>query len=273
MARGTLDIERYTVAPGSKVNLAKHDPDDDGGLEKGKKADKLLAGYLHRLCDLQERLYAERSRALLVVLQAMDTGGKDGTVKRVFTGVNPTGCRVTSFKQPSEEELAHDFLWRIRKAVPRYGEIGIFNRSHYEDVLIVRVHELVPKEVWRSRYDRINHFEKDLVDSGIHILKFFLHISKDEQKERLEARLADKAKLWKFDVGDLAERKRWDDYMKAYTDALSKCSTEWAPWIVVPANRKWFRDIVVAATIVDKLESLDPQPRQPEIDPSSITVD
>jgi PPK2 family polyphosphate:nucleotide phosphotransferase len=273
MGRDTLDVKRYTVAPGSKVNLSKHDPNDDGGLEKGKKAEKLLAGYLDRLFELQERLYAEHSRALLVVFQAMDTGGKDGTIKRVFRGVNPTGCQVTSFKAPSEEELAHDFLWRIRKAVPRYGHIGIFNRSHYEDVLIVRVRELVPEPIWRGRYERINTFERDLVESGVQILKFFLHISKDEQKERLEARLADKDKLWKFDVGDLAERKRWDDYQKAYAEALAKCSTRWAPWIIVPANRKWFRDLVVASAIVDKLESMDPQPRQPDDDLSNIKVE
>jgi PPK2 family polyphosphate:nucleotide phosphotransferase len=273
MGRDTPDIAKYTVEPGSKVDLRKWDPDDDGGLEKGKLAEKLLAKYLERLFNLQERLYAEGSRALLVILQAMDTGGKDGTIKRVFTGVNPTGCRVTSFKAPSQEELAHDFLWRIRNAVPRYGEIGIFNRSQYEDVLIVRVHELVPEAIWRRRYDRINHFERDLVESGVEILKFFLHISKDEQKERLEARLADKEKLWKFNVGDLAERKRWNAYQKAYADALSKCSTEWAPWIVVPANRKWFRDLVVARAIVDRLESMKPQPRQPEADLSGITVE
>jgi PPK2 family polyphosphate:nucleotide phosphotransferase len=272
MARETLDIERYTIAPGSKLSLAKIDPDDDGGLEKGKHAEKLLARDIERLFELQERLYAEGRRALLVVLQAMDTGGKDGTIKHVFSGVNPTGCRVTSFKAPSEEELSHDFLWRIQKAVPRFGEIGIFNRSHYEDVLIVRVHELVAKSVWKSRYERINHFEKDLVDSGIEVLKFFLHISKGEQKERLEARLADKAKRWKFDVGDLKERERWDDYQKAYTEAITRCSTEWAPWIVVPANRKWFRNLVVARAIVDKLESMDPKPRQPTSDLSGIEV-
>jgi PPK2 family polyphosphate:nucleotide phosphotransferase len=273
MGRGTVDISRYTVAPGSKVDLRRWDPDDDGGLEKGKQAEKLLAGYIARLSELQEKLYAESSRALLVVLQAMDTGGKDGTIKRVFTGVNPTGCQVTSFKAPSEEELAHDFLWRIRKAVPRYGHIGIFNRSHYEDVLVVRVRELVPEPIWRARYDRINIFERDLVEGGIQILKFFLHISKDEQKERLQARLADSSKLWKFNVGDLADRKRWKDYQKAYADALSKCSTESAPWTVVPANRKWFRDLVVARAIVEKLESMNPQPRQPEIDVKSITID
>ena len=273
MGRDALDIARYTVAPGSKVNLAKWDPDDDGGLEKGKQADKLLARDVERLFELQERLYAEGRRALLVILQAMDTGGKDGTIKHVFTGVNPTGCRVTSFKAPSEEELAHDFLWRIQKAVPRFGEIGIFNRSHYEDVLVVRVRELVAKQVWAARYQRINHFEKDLVDSGIHVLKFFLHISKDEQKERLEARLADPAKRWKFDVGDLAERKRWDAYQKAYADALSRCSTEWAPWIIVPANRKWFRNLVVARAIADKLEAMKPKPRQPSSDLSGIAVE
>jgi PPK2 family polyphosphate:nucleotide phosphotransferase len=273
MAQGALDIGRYRVAPGKKVDLAKFDPDDDGGLEKGKHADKLLAADIERLFGLQERLYAEGRRALLVVLQAMDTGGKDGTIKHVFSGVNPTGCRVTSFKAPSEEELAHDFLWRIQKAVPRFGEIGIFNRSHYEDVLIVRVHELVPKSVWKTRYDRINHFEKDLVDSGIEVLKFFLHISKKEQKERLEARLADKAKRWKFAVGDLAERKRWDDYQAAYAEALTRCSTGWAPWIVVPANRKWFRNLVVARAIVEKLQAMNPKPRQPRADLSDVTID
>ncbi|HEU5058228.1 MAG TPA: polyphosphate kinase 2 family protein [Kofleriaceae bacterium] len=273
MGRDKLDIARYTVAPGSdKVDLATWDPDDDGGLEKGKHADKLLARDIERLFGLQENLYAEGKRALLVVFQAMDTGGKDGTIKHVFSGVNPTGCRVTSFKAPSEEELAHDFLWRIQKAVPRYGEIGIFNRSHYEDVLIVRVRELVPRSVWRGRYQRINHFEKDLVDSGIQVLKFFLHISKEEQKERLEARLADPTKRWKFDVGDLAERKRWGDYQKAYAEALARCSTEWAPWIVVPANRKWYRNLVVARAIVEKLEAMKPKPRQPSEDLSSVKV-
>ena len=272
MGRGTLDISRYTVAPGSKVDLGRWDPDDDGGLEKGKQADKLLAVDIDRLFALQEKLYAEGRQALLVVLQAMDTGGKDGTIKHVFSGVNPSGCRVTSFKAPSEEELAHDFLWRVQKAVPRFGEIGIFNRSHYEDVLVVRVHELVPKAVWRGRYDRINHFEKDLVEIGVQLLKFFLHISKDEQKERLEARLADPAKRWKFDVGDLAERKRWNDYQKAYTEALARCSTEAAPWIVVPANRKWYRNLVVARAIVEKLEAMKPKPRPPKADLSSVVV-
>jgi PPK2 family polyphosphate:nucleotide phosphotransferase len=272
MGRDTLDISRYTVAPGRKVDLAAWNPDDDGGLEKGKQADKLLARDIERMFALQEKLYAEGRQALLVVLQAMDTGGKDGTIKHVFSGVNPSGCRVTSFKAPSAEELAHDFLWRIQKAVPRYGEIGIFNRSHYEDVLVVRVHELVPTATWRARYDRINRFEKDLVESGIQVLKFFLHISKEEQKERLEARLADPSKRWKFDVGDLAERKRWNDYQKAYTDALARCSTETAPWIVVPANRKWFRNLVVARAIVEKLEAMKPKPRRPTSDLSSVVV-
>jgi PPK2 family polyphosphate:nucleotide phosphotransferase len=273
MGRDGLDVKRYRVAPGKRVNLAKWDPADDGGLKKGKEADKLLARDVERLFGLQERLYAEGRRALLVVLQAMDTGGKDGTIKHVFSGVNPTGCRVTAFKAPSEEELAHDFLWRIQKAVPRYGEIGIFNRSHYEDVLVVRVRELVPKAVWQARYERINHFERDLIASGVHIVKFFLHISKDEQKERLEARLEDPAKRWKFDEGDLAERKRWDAYQAAYADALGKCSTEEAPWTVVPANRKWFRNLVVARTIVEKLEEMNPKPRKAKPELASIVVE
>src|SRR5688572_8911381 len=185
MGNDSLDVKQYRVPPGRKVDLESWDPDDDGGLSKGKESERRLARDVERLDRLQENLYAEGTRALLVVLQAMDCAGKDGTIRCVFRGLNPIGCRVTSFKAPSEEELAHDFLWRIQRAVPRCGEIGIFNRSHYEDVLVARVRQLVPKSVWQGRYERINHFERELVASGIHVLKFFLHITKEEQKERL----------------------------------------------------------------------------------------
>ena len=201
---------------------------------------KTKAKLLKRLDDLQYLFYAVKKRALLIVLQGIDTGGKDGTIRHVMSGVSPQGCRVTSFKSPTPEELAHDFLWRIHAAVPEKGDFGIFNRSHYEDVLVVRVHKLVPKKVWKARYDEINAFEKLLVENRVHIVKFFLHISKDEQKKRLEARITDPQKSWKISAADFAERKYWDDYVSAYEEALSRCSTESAPWFVIPANHKWF---------------------------------
>ncbi len=201
-------------------------------------------------------LYAENKHKVLIVLQAMDTGGKDGTIRRVFEGVNPQGVKVASFKVPTAEELAHDFLWRIHKQTPANGEIVIFNRSHYEDVLVVRVHEYVTKKIWSKRYEQINAFEKTLVENGTTILKFFLHISKDEQKERLQARLDDPTKHWKFNIGDLDERKLWDDYQAAYEDVLNKTSTAEAPWYVVPANRKWYRDLVISTVLVEKLQGL-----------------
>ncbi|HUS67301.1 MAG TPA: polyphosphate kinase 2 family protein [Kofleriaceae bacterium] len=263
-------MKKYRVKPGSKVKLAKWDPDDTGSWKKGNKADAQQAEDVARLADLQELLYAENQRAVLVVLQAMDTGGKDGTIRHVFRGLDPTGCRVTSFKKPSEEELDHDFLWRMHRGVPRFGEIGIFNRSHYEDVLVVRVNELVPPAVWKKRYDRINEWERDLTEAGITVVKFFLNISKDEQKERLQARLDDPAKRWKFAMDDLAARKQWDAYQAAYEDVLSKCSTEHAPWHIVPANKKWYRNLVVARTLVEILEGMAPKPRPVKIDKSIV---
>jgi PPK2 family polyphosphate:nucleotide phosphotransferase len=202
-------------------------------------------------------LYAEAQRSVLIVIQAMDTGGKDGLIKHVFRGLNPAGVAVTSFKRPSEEELAHDFLWRIHQNAPRKGMIGVFNRSHYEDVLVVRVHELVAKSVWKKRYDQINEFEELISESGTTILKFFLHISKDEQKRRLEDRLQEPHKHWKFNVGDLEERKLWDDYMKAYEAALSKCNNEYAPWHIVPANHKWYRNYVVTKALVEAMDGME----------------
>jgi PPK2 family polyphosphate:nucleotide phosphotransferase len=248
-----------TVTPGFR--LADVDPDADGGFDKAE-AKAALDVERARIQALQERLYAERRRSLLIVLQAIDTGGKDGTIRAVLQGVNPQGCAVTSFKVPSAEELDHDFLWRYHAKVPGRGMIGVFNRSHYEDVLVVRVKGLVPEEVWRARYDRINDFERLLTASGTTILKFFLHISKAEQKARLEARIEDPEKHWKFDPADLVERKSWDAYQAAFGDALTRCSTPDAPWHVVPANRKWFRNLVVARTVADTLEAMDP--RYPE---------
>jgi len=248
--------QRLVPTPLSKVNLADYAPDYKGEMDKAsaREAEKALEA---RMFELQEMLYAQRKKALLIVLQAMDAGGKDGTIKRVFDNVNPQGVVATSFKVPTEEELEHDFLWRIHKAAPRKGYIGIFNRSHYEDVLVVRVNNIVPEDVWRARYDHINNFEKLLHDNGTYILKFFLHIDKDEQKERFQERLDRPEKNWKFSMGDLPVREQWDEYMQAYTDALTFCNTEYAPWHIVPANRKWYRNYVITKTIVETMEKMD----------------
>lgn len=260
------------VKPGSKVKLKDIDPDDTGGLKDRAAAQEQLAADRKEMFDLQERLYAENKRSLLIVLQAMDTGGKDGTVKHVLSGLNPTGVEINSFKAPSEEERDHDFLWRIALRLPRRGNIGLFNRSHYEDVLVVRVMNLAPKEVWEPRYDIINRWEEILTDTGTTVLKIFLHISKDEQKRRLEARLADKTKTWKFDPGDLVARERWDEYQAAYEAVLSKCSTRHAPWHIVPANKKWYRNLAVARRVVETLRDMDPKPPKVDFDPAKIKV-
>lgn len=253
-----LDTERFRIRPGTKVDLSDHDPDDisifDGNKHDGHEESARLNERLERL---QEILYAEGRHRVLVVLQAMDTGGKDGVIRRVFEGVNPQGVKVKSFKRPTPAELAHDYLWRVHPHVPGDGEIAIFNRSHYEDVLVVRVHGLVPRERWSRRYAQINAFERLLADEGTTIVKFFLNISKDEQRERLQARLDDPDKHWKFSLGDLEERKLWDKYQRAYRDVLTKTSTDWAPWYVVPSDRKWFRDLVISTVLVKTLEGLD----------------
>jgi PPK2 family polyphosphate:nucleotide phosphotransferase len=255
----------YRAKPGQKHNLAKVSTDDTGKFEAKEDAADATAKNLKQLSKLQELLYAQGKHAVLIVLQAMDTGGKDGAINHVFSGVNPQGCDVTSFKEPTPLELRHDFLWRIHQAVPPKGMIGIFNRSHYESLLVERVHSLVPRKVWSRRFDRINEFEKLLVDEGTTIIKFFLHISKDEQKRRLQARLDDKRRHWKFSVNDVKERKLWDDYQAAYEDVLRKCSTPDAPWYIVPADHKWFRNWVLSDTIVRTLEKLRmdfPQPAE-----------
>jgi PPK2 family polyphosphate:nucleotide phosphotransferase len=246
----------YSVAvePGTKINLAKIDTAADGGLSKSDGVQR-TAKLLGRLDDLQQELYAASVHSVLVVLQGMDTSGKDGAIRKVFSGVNPQGCLVTPFKAPNDVELAHDYLWRVHRRTPAKGMIGVFNRSHYEDVLIVRVHDLVPRRVWKRRYDQINDFERLLVDDGTIVCKFFLHISKHEQEQRLRAREQDVAKAYKLSPDDWRERDRWDDYVAAYEEALRRCSTAEAPWTIVPADRKWYRNLAIAEALVGRLES------------------
>jgi PPK2 family polyphosphate:nucleotide phosphotransferase len=250
-------MHRYRVKPGSQVDLSRWDANDTSAFSGSKSDVKTrLFDLSQRVDELQELLYAEHKHKLLVVLQAMDTGGKDGTIRHVFEGVNPQGVKVAIFGVPTPVELAHDYLWRVHPCMPGAGEIMIFNRSHYEDVLVVRVHELVPPHVWQRRYAQINDFERMLTEEGMTILKFYLHIDKDEQKRRLQDRLDDPTKHWKFKLSDLQERQRWDDYMAAYADMLSQTSTEWAPWTIVPANRKWYRNLVVSSLLLETLQGL-----------------
>jgi PPK2 family polyphosphate:nucleotide phosphotransferase len=259
-------MKKYLVRPGQTVSLSDYDPDDTSLLPDGKdQAKKATPATQARLAELQERLYAAHKRKLLIVLQGMDTSGKDGTIRHVMAGFNPVGTRIVSFKKPSPEEMEHDYLWRVHREVPGQGEVVVFNRSHYEDVLIVRVHSLVAKGTWERRYDQINAFEQMLHDEGTTILKFFLHISKKEQRARLEARVKDQSKQWKFQQGDLDERKLWKEYQGAYEDALSRTATELAPWYVVPANQKWYRNYVVGSAITDALESLHLKYPQPDL--------
>lgn len=263
-------LDNHRVDDPAAFRLADCDPASTGGFtgEDKAMAKAALKVERQRMRQLQERLYAEHGQSLLIVFQATDTGGKDSTIRRVFKGVNAQGLRVWSFKQPSREELDHDFLWRYHAHTPGKGMMATFNRSHYEDVLIVRVQSLVPESVWSRRYDHINAFEELLSDNGTRVLKFFLNISREEQKERLQDRLDKPDKHWKFDSADLAERKRWDDYQQAFEDAITRTSTSTAPWYVVPANRKWYRDLVVARAVVSTLESMDPQfpPAEPGLD-------
>jgi PPK2 family polyphosphate:nucleotide phosphotransferase len=261
------------VKPGSMVSLKEIDPADTGSYDSPDNAKGTLEKHLNELAKLQNLLYAESRRALLIILQGMDTSGKDGTIKHVMSGLSPLGVHVKSFKVPTEEERAHDFLWRVHQPVPRHGLIGIFNRSHYEDVLVVRVHDLVPRKMWKARYKQINDFERMLVKNNVIILKFFPHISKAEQKGRLEERLSDPTRYWKFSLQDVEERRYWSAYRKAYEAALSRCSTDWAPWHIVPANHKWYRNLVVAETIVQTLRDLDMKYPEPTVDLPKITID
>ncbi len=262
----------FRITPGSKVNLAKLPTAAEQNISK-QDGHEALRPMIKRLRELQEVLYAQGKHKVLVVFQAMDAGGKDSTIRNVIGPLNPQGVRVTSFKAPTPEELSRDYLWRIHRETPGKGMMRVFNRSHYEDVLIVRVKELVPRKVWSKRYEQINQFERLLYDEGTTIVKFFLHISKDYQKQRLQRRLDRPDKHWKFNPDDLAERARWNDYQVAFEDAISQCSPRHAPWYVVPAEHRPFRNLLVAQTLIDTLESLDMKYPEPTFDPAKITID
>jgi len=255
---------------GKKVSLTDYDPDYCEGDKKSALAQ--LAKLQDRLFSLQERLYAENKQSLLIILQAMDAAGKDSTIRNVFEGINPQGVHVSSFKKPTELELSHDFLWRIHQRVPSKGMIGVFNRSHYEDVLVVRVNNLVPESVWRARYDHINHFEKLLADNGTRILKFYLNISKAEQKKQLQERLDDPTKHWKFSSADLPVRGQWDDYMRAFEDVFRYCNTDYAPWYIIPGNTRWYRTLTITKIIVETLEDMNPQYPEPEAGLNTVVI-
>jgi len=263
---------RYVLRPGERLRLDERDPEDRSGFRGEKKEGmRELARQVEKLDSLQELLYAEHRHRLLVVLQGMDASGKDGTIRRVFQGVNPQGVKVAKFGPPTPDELDHDFLWRVHKDVPGNGEMVIFNRSHYEGVLVERVHKLVPKDIWKARYQQIRDFERMLGESGTTVLKFYLNIDEGEQKKRLQDRLDDRTKNWKFSVNDLPERGFWDDYMKAYEEALEKTTTDAAPWYVVPSNHPWFRDLVVCTVIVEAMEAMRMKyPRLPKDEKSAV---
>lgn len=262
--------ETFRVEPGSRVRLGNLDPRLTDSAEKKKHAHREFAELKQRMDALQFQLYAEQKRSLLICLQAPDAGGKDGVVRHVIGSMNPQGCRVVGFKQPSTVERAHDFLWRIEREAPKRGEIVVFNRSHYEDVLIVRVHDLVPKRVWSRRYAQINQFEERLVANGTHILKFFLHISKEEQLSRFKDRLDDPTRHWKISEADYSERTYWADYEKAYEAALSRCSTDAAPWFVIPSGHKWFRNLAIARIIVETMDKLGIETPKPTVSIADI---
>ena len=272
MGDGRSLRELLRVRPGTKVDLDEWNASETYGHIKDS-ADEQLAAGVERLAELQDRLWAEAKHPVLVILQGIDAAGKDGTVRHVAGAFNPQGVTVSSFKVPTPIEAAHDFLWRIHQRTPGRGEIGIFNRSHYEEVLVVRVHELVPRDVWARHYDQINEFERTLTQEGTTIIKFFLWISKEEQRERFQARIDDPGKRWKFRKADLDERERWADYQRAFEDALSRCSTDWAPWYVIPSDRKWFRNVAVAEILGDTIAALDPQypPGEPGIEGIVVT--
>jgi PPK2 family polyphosphate:nucleotide phosphotransferase len=262
--------KEFRVKAGTKVNLAKIDAGYHGDIEDEDKAKEELKKYADRLSELQAVMYAENKHALLIVLQAMDAGGKDGTIHHVMEAMNPQGCSVVGFKVPTPEELAHDYLWRIHQHTPRKGQITVFNRSHYEDVLVVRVHNLVPEEVWSKRYNDINAFERILANSGTTIVKFYLHIDEEEQLERFKDRLDQPDKQWKISDSDYSERDYWDDYQQAYMDALSKCSFNYAPWYIIPANHKWFRDLAVSQILVETMENMKMKYPEPTVDLAEI---
>jgi len=260
------DFARYRIEPDEHFSLADHDPADANGMAGPEEVEREYDELQERIVDFQERLYAEERRSLLVVLQGIDAAGKDGTVKHVLRGTNPAGVRVYSFKEPSNDELAHDFLWRYHHATPADGMIHVFNRSHYEDVLVVRVKDLAPEKLWRSRFDSINDFERMLVREGTTIVKFLLHISKEAQLEKFRERLERPDKYWKWSSKDMKERERWDEYQQAYEEAVSATSTPWAPWYVVPADHRWFRNYVIARVLAGTLQAMDPRYPEPAED-------
>lgn len=274
-----MKISKYIVKPDSNLSLSKLSTKDTAGIKSKEDAKELLDKNIEKMIELQDRLYASDKYSLLLIFQAMDAAGKDSTIKHVMSGLNPQGTQVYSFKQPSKEELDHGFLWRIQKAVPERGRIGIFNRSHYEEVLVVKVHdllkyqqlpqELIDEKIWQKRYDQINDFEKYLAENGTIVLKFFLHVSKDEQKERFLARIDDKTKNWKFSAADVEERKFWNDYQKAYEEAIIATSKKQAPWYIIPADKKWFARLLVSEIIVETLKQLDLQ--YPKLSEDQIT--
>jgi len=262
--------KEFHIKTGSKVNLGKIDPGYHGDYESEEAVAAELKKYSQRLTELQALMYAEYKHSLLIVLQAMDGGGKDGTIHHVMAAMNPQGCSVVGFKVPTAEELAHDYLWRIHKMTPGKGHITVFNRSHYEDVLVVRVHGLVSEDIWSKRYNEINEFERELANSGTTIVKFFLHIDKEEQLRRFRDRLDEPDKQWKISDSDYTEREYWDEYQRAYMDVLSKCSFNYAPWYVIPANHKWFRDLAVSQILVETLEGLKMKYPVPSVDLAAI---
>ncbi|MGA7227104.1 MAG: polyphosphate kinase 2 family protein [Acidimicrobiia bacterium] len=269
-----IDTSEFLVPPGEAAAIHARDPHSKAGFEGGKHEGKnALPELREHLADLQDRLWAQSSQSLLVVLQAIDTGGKDGTISHVFTGVNPQGVHVRGFGVPSDWERAHDYLWRIHQETPEGGAITIFNRSHYEDVLVVRVKGLAPEEVWRRRFRHIVEFERMLTDEGTSVVKLFLHISKEEQRERLQARLDEPDKRWKFSKGDLDDRGLWDDYMEAFEEAITRTSTSYAPWYVVPADRKWYRNLVVSKILIETLERMAPGYPPPEADLDGLVIE
>ena len=263
----------HSFEPGTKVDLDSIETNRVDGNESKKSAEKQLEKNAEVIADLSRRMYAENKRSILLVLQGMDTAGKDGTIRNTMRGINPRNCQVISFKKPSEVELDHDFLWRVHRSTPRKGNIAIFNRSHYEDVLIVRVHNLVPTNVWSERYELINDFEKLLSHGGTTVIKCFLHISHEEQRERLQERVDIPEKRWKFNRADLDERKLWNDYQKAYTAVLEKCNTDVAPWYIVPSDRKWYRNLLVSNLLRTKMEQMNPEFPEVQEDFSGIVVE
>ena len=263
----------HQLKPGKTIRLEAMTTKAKSYHDDRENAEREFSALRGELAELQRLVYADGKHKILIVLQAMDAGGKDGTIRSVFLGVNPQGVRVTSFKGPSENELAHDFLWRIHQAVPAAGTIGVFNRSHYEDVLVVRVENIVPKNVWEARFEQINQFERLLAETGTTVLKFYLHISKAEQAKRFQARLDDPRKNWKFSLDDLEKRKKWDDYMAVYEDALNRCTTDWAPWYVIPSDQKWYRDLAIARVLVNTIRELKLEFPKPSIDLSGVRVE